>query len=143
MEVLISEKIKDYDNIIKIHNLYFDNKWQTKDIENMNIAENYSFITVKDGDKTVAYLISYDTTDSIDLFEIAVEGSYQGQGLGTLLLKALFEKNHDRDIFLEVHENNEKALLLYRKNNFKEISIRKNYYKDNKSAIIMVRKYDN
>ena len=143
MEVLISEKIKDYDNIIKIHNLYFDNKWQTKDIENMNIAENYSFITVKDGDKTVAYLISYDTTDSIDLFEIAVEGSYQGQGLGTVLLKALFEKNRDRDIFLEVHENNEKALLLYRKNNFKEISIRKNYYKDNKSAIIMVRKYDN
>ena len=143
MEVLISEKIKDYDNIIKIHNLYFDNKWQTKDIKNMNAAENYSFITVKDGDKTVAYLISYDTTDSIDLFEIAVEGSYQGQGLGTLLLKALFEKNHDRDIFLEVHENNEKALLLYRKNNFKEISIRKNYYKDNKSAIIMVRKYDN
>ena len=31
----------------------------------------------------------------------------------------------------------------YKKNNFKQISLRKNYYKDNKSAIIMVRKYDN
>ena len=143
MEVLISEKIKDYDDIIKIHNLYFDNKWQTNDIENMNSTENYSFIIIKDGNKTAAYLISYDTSDSIDLFEIAVDSSYQGQGMGTILLKTLSEKNRNRDIFLEVSEDNEKALLLYKKNNFKQISIRKNYYKSNKSAIIMVRKYDN
>ena len=143
MEVLISEKIKDYDNIIKIHNLYFDNKWQTNDIENMNSTENYSFIIIKDGNKTAAYLISYDTSDSIDLFEIAVDSSYQRQGMGTILLKTLSEENRDRDIFLEVSEDNEKALLLYKKNNFKQISIRKNYYKSNKSAIIMVRKYDN
>ena len=55
MEVLISEKIKDYDNIIKIHNLYFDNKWQPNDIENMNETENYSFIFIKEDEKTVAY----------------------------------------------------------------------------------------
>ena len=143
MEVLISEKIKDYDDIIKIHNLYFDNKWQTNDIENMNSTENYSFIIIKDGNKTAAYLISYDTSDSIDLFEIAVDSSYQRQGMGTILLKTLSEENRDRDIFLEVSEDNEKALLLYKKNNFKQISIRKNYYKSNKIAIIMVRKYDN
>ena len=143
MEVLISEKIKDYDDIIKIHNLYFDNKWQTKDIENMNSTENYGFIIIKDGSKTAAYLISYDTSDSIELFEIAVDSSYQRQGMGTILLKTLSEENRDRNIFLEVSEDNEKALLLYKKNNFKQISIRKNYYKGNKSAIIMVRKYDN
>ena len=143
MEVLISEKIKDYDNIIKIHNLYFDNKWQPNDIENMNRTENYGFIVIKKDNEIAAYLISYDTLDSIDLFEIAVDSSCQGQGMGTMLLKALFERNCNRDIFLEVSEDNEKALLLYKKNNFKEISIRKNYYKDNKSAIIMVRKYDN
>ena len=143
MDVLISEKIKDYDDIIKIHNLYFDNKWQSADIEDMNKIENYGFIIIKDNGKTAGYLISYDTTDSIDLFEIAVDSSYQGQGMGRVLLEALFEKNRSRDIFLEVSEDNEKALLLYKKNNFKQISLRKNYYKDNKSAIIMVRKYDN
>ena len=143
MDVLISEKIKDYDDIIKIHNLYFDNKWQSVDIEDMNKIENYGFIIIKDNGKTAGYLISYDTTDSIDLFEIAVDSSYQGQGMGRVLLEALFEKNRSRDIFLEVSEDNEKALLLYKKNNFKQISLRKNYYKDNKSAIIMVRKYDN
>ena len=143
MEVLISEKIKDYDNIIKIHNLYFDNKWQPNDIENMNRTENYGFIVIKKDNEIAAYLISYDTLDSIDLFEIAVDSSYHGQGMGTILLKTLSEKNRNRDIFLEVSEDNEKALLLYKKNNFKQISLRKNYYKDNKSAIIMVKKYDN
>ena len=143
MDVLISEKIKDYDDIIKIHNLYFDNKWQSADIEDMNKIENYGFIIIKDNGKTAGYLISYDTTDSIDLFEIAVDSSYQGQGMGRVLLEALFEKNRSRDIFLEVSEDNEKALLLYRKNKFEEISVRKNYYKNNKSAIIMVRKHDN
>ena len=143
MEVLISKKIKDYDNVIKIHNLYFDNKWQPNDIENMNETENYGFIIIRENDETAAYLVSYDTTDSIDLFEIAVDSSYQGRGMGAMLLKALFQENRNRDIFLEVSEDNEKALSLYKKNNFKEISIRKNYYKNNKSAIIMVRKYDN
>ena len=143
MEVLISEKIKDYDDIIRIHNLYFDNKWQPNDIENMNRTENYGFIVIKKDNEIAAYLISYDTLDSIDLFEIAVDSSYHGQGMGTILLKTLSEKNRNRDIFLEVSEDNEKALLLYKKNNFKQISIRKNYYKGNKSAIIMVRKYDN
>ena len=143
MEVLFSEKIKDYDDIIKIHNLYFDNKWQPNDIRNMNETGNYSFILIKAADKTAAYLISYDTIDSIDLFEIAVDSSFLRKGMGTMLLKALFEKNSNRDIFLEVSEDNEKARSLYKKNNFYEISIRKNYYKNSKNAIIMVRRHDN
>ena len=143
MEVLFSEKIKDYDGIIKIHNLYFDNKWQPDDIRNMNETGNYSFILIKAADKTAAYLISYDTIDSIDLFEIAVDSSFLRKGMGTMLLKALFEKNSNRDIFLEVSEDNEKARSLYEKNNFYEISIRKNYYKNSKNAIIMVRRHDN
>ena len=109
----------------------------------MNRTENYGFIVIKKDNEIADYLISYDTLDSIDLFEIAVDSSYQGQGMGTVLLKTLSEKNRNRDIFLEVSEDNEKALLLYKKNNFKQISLRKNYYKGNKSAIIMVRKYDN
>ena len=143
MNVLYSIVNKDYEDIVMIHNLYFDNKWQPNDIENMNRTENYGFIVIKKDNEIAAYLISYDTLDSIDLFEIAVDSSYHGQGMGTILLKTLSEKNRNRDIFLEVSEDNEKALLLYKKNNFKQISLRKNYYKDNKSAIIMVRKYDN
>ena len=142
MDVLYSVTSKDYEEIMEIHNLSFDNKWTIQNIETMCKVENYSFIIIKTNNEIIGYVILYDTLDSFDLFEIAVKIKYRNQGLGTELLKALFEKCTGRDIFLEVNEINVKALGLYEKNGFVRISLRKNYYKDNKNAIIMVKKYD-
>ena len=142
MNVLYSVTNKDYEEIMEIHNLSFDNKWSIQNIEEMCIIENYSFIMIKTNDEIMGYVILYDTLDNFDLFEIAVKVEYRNQGLGIKLLNALFEKCTDRDILLEVNETNVKALSLYEKNGFVRISVRKNYYKDNKNAIIMVKKYD-
>lgn len=142
MNVLYSVTNKDYEEIMEIHNLSFDNKWSIQNIEEMCKIENYSFIIIKTNDEIMGYVILYDTLDNFDLFEIAVKVEYRNQGLGIKLLNALFEKCTDRDILLEVNETNVKALSLYEKNGFVRISVRKNYYKDNKNAIIMVKKYD-
>ena len=86
----------------------------------------------------------YDTFDSTDLFEIAVLKKKQGKGYGNALLKYtadIFCKN-GRKIFLEVNENNEKAIKLYEKNGFEEISVRKNYYGNNQNAVIMMKNED-
>ena len=40
---------------------------------------------------------------------------------------------------LEVNENNIKALKLYKKIGFEQISVRKNYYGNNENAIIMMK----
>ena len=141
MNVLYSVTNKDYEEIMEIHNLSFDNKWNIQSMETMCEIENYSFIIIKTNNEILGYIILYDTLDSFDLFEIAVKNDHRNQGLGTKLLKALFVKT-DKDIFLEVNEINVKALGLYEENGFVRISLRKNYYKDNKNAIIMVKKYD-
>ena len=48
------------------------------------------------------------------------------------------DKIKTKDIFLEVRESNKVAINFYKKNNFKEISIRKNYYSEpTENAIIM------
>lgn len=142
MNILYSIMNKDYEDIIKTHNLYFDNKWNIKDIETMCNVENYSFAVIKTDEEILAYAILYDTLDSLDLFEIAVKRNYKNKGLGMKLLGAVFDKYKNKDIFLEVNEDNKNALSFYCKNGFIKISIRKNYYKNNKNAIIMVRKYD-
>ena len=54
------------------------------------------------------------------------------------------EKYKDRDkeemkIFLEVNQKNLNAIKLYKKNDFEEISVRKNYYGLNEDALIMVK----
>ena len=141
MNILYSVTNKDHEEIMEIHNLSFDNKWTIQNIETMCKVENYSFIIIKTNNEILGYIILYDTLDSFDLFEIAVKNDHRNQGLGTKLLKALFVKT-DKDIFLEVNEINVKALGLYEENGFVRISLRKNYYKDNKNAIIMVKKYD-
>ena len=141
MNILYSVTNKDHEEIMGIHNLSFDNKWNIQSIETMCEIENYSFIIIKTNNEILGYIILYDTLDSFDLFEIAVKNDHRNQGLGTKLLKALFVKT-DKDIFLEVNEINVKALGLYEKNGFVRISLWKNYYKDNKNAIIMVKKYD-
>ena len=142
MNILYSVTNKDHEEIMEIHNLSFDNKWNIQSMETMCEIENYSFIIIKTNNEILGYIILYDTLDSFDLFEIAVKVEYRNQGLGAKLLNALFEKCTDRDILLEVNETNVKALSLYEKNGFVRISVRKNYYKDNKNAIIMVKKYD-
>ena len=141
MNILYSVTNKDHEEIMEIHNLSFDNKWNIQSMETMCEIENYSFIIIKTNNEILRYIILYDTLDSFDLFEIAVKNDHRNQGLGTKLLKALFVKT-DKDIFLEVNEINVKALGLYEENGFVRISLRKNYYKDNKNAIIMVKKYD-
>ena len=136
--------MNNYDKIINIHNFYFHNKWTYKDIELMNKLDNYTYLVLYEKNSIVAYIILYNSLDNIDIFEIAVDIGSTRQGYASSLLKELFQiqKKIKKDVFLEVNEENEKAILLYRVNNFLEISIRKNYYKDNKNAIIMVRKYD-
>ena len=141
MNILYSVTNKDHEEIMEIHNLSFDNKWNIQSMETMCEIENYSFIIIKTNNEILGYIILYDTLDSFDLFEIAVKNDHRNQGLGTKLLKALFVKT-DKDIFLEVNEINVKALGLYEENGFVRISLRKNDQKDYKNAIIMVKKYD-
>ncbi len=96
------------------------------------------------------YIVFYDTIYSLDLFEIAIDVQYQGKGFGNELLEKSLEmilsdeKYKDRDkeemkIFLEVNQKNLNAIKLYKKNDFEEISVRKNYYGLNEDALIMVK----
>lgn len=86
-------------------------------------------------------------------FEVAIKKEYQEQGFGEKLLiesiENLIKDNKNAGIkninfsenkfLLEVNENNVKALKLYKKIGFEEISVRKNYYGNNENAIIMIK----
>lgn len=115
--------IKD---IVRIHNLNFDNKVEEKYFDISNIYKIYEI-------KDVAYLILIDSIDVYEIFEIAVHPDFKRLGYASELINQM---PNDKEVFLEVNEKNESALGLYHKNGFKIVSKRKNYYK-NDSAIIM------
>ena len=127
---------KNLELMLKIHN---ENFLDNKNIENFytfykdsryNIYEEY-FENIFAG-----YLITYDSVDSLDIFEIAVDKNFRKKGIASKLLNKI---NDERKILLEVSEKNIIAIKLYIKNGFKIISRRKNYYLDGSDAIIMVR----
>ena len=85
-------------------------------------------------DKVSGYLMILDSIDVYEILAIATIEEYRNKGIAQKLLNKIKIKN----IFLEVRESNQTAINFYKKNKFKEISIRKNYYsKPNENAIIM------
>jgi [ribosomal protein S18]-alanine N-acetyltransferase len=79
-----------------------------------------------------------------DVQTLGVQPALQGQGLGTLLLRALTAEAARRgatSLLLEVRADNEPAIGLYRREGFERISIRRRYYQPgNVDAWIMRRR---
>lgn len=95
-------------------------------------------------DKTIlAYLFYTKIYERMEIEQFKVLDTKQNQGIGTALLKELIriaEKEKVENITLEVREDNQNAIHLYKKLGFQEVSQRTNYYQG-KNGILMIKKY--
>ena len=83
-------------------------------------------------------LISYSLIyDRIELEYIWVSIYYRKKGIASKMMEKMFQEDVN-NITLEVRTSNEGAINLYKKNSFKIVSIRKNYY-GNDDAYLMIR----
>ena len=136
--MIIKLTSNDIDYIEQIFNLekeIFKNSAFSKSYLNTLIKGNNSFIYVYlIENKVCGYLIILDSIDVYEILAIATIEKYRNKGIAQELL----DKIKTKDIFLEVRESNQTAINFYKKNNFKEIRIRKNYYSEpTENAIIM------
>ena len=83
------------------------------------------------------YIYYSNIYDRVEINQLEVKEKYRNQKIATLLLSHLIEKEN-KPISLEVKEDNIKAISLYKKFNFKQTAIRKNYYKK-KDGLLMER----
>ena len=136
--MIIKLTSNDIDYIEQIFNLekeIFKNSAFSKSYLNTLIKGDNSFVYVYlIENKVCGYLIILDSIDVYEILAIATVEKYRNKGIAQELL----DKIKTKDIFLEVRESNQTAINFYKKNNFKEISIRKNYYSEpTENAIIM------
>ena len=127
---------KNLELMLKIHNENFLDIKNIKDFDAFYKNSRYNIYEEYFENIFAAYLITYDNIDSLDIFEIAVDKNFRKKGLASKLLNRI---NDERKILLEVSEKNKVAINLYKKNGFKMISRRKNYYLDGSDAIVMIR----
>ena len=132
---LTSNNIDYIEQIFNLEKEIFKSSAFSKSYLNTLIKGDNSFIYVYlIENKVCGYLIILDSIDVYEILAIAAVEEYRNKGIAQELL----DKIKTKDIFLEVRENNQMAMNFYKKNNFKEISIRKNYYSEpTENAIIM------
>ena len=134
----------DIDYIEQIFNLekeIFKNSAFSIEYLKTLIKNDNSFIYIYLIDNQVCgYLMVLDSIDVYEILAIATIEEYKNKGIAQELL----DKIKTKDIFLEVRESNQIAISFYKKNKFKEISVRKNYYSEpTENAIIMKLEVNN
>lgn len=98
------------------------------------------FFVAKNGDEVVGYIGGWIIDTTCDMINFVVKEEYQRMGIGTKLFKTLenqVKELHANEILLEVRISNVKAQSFYEKHGFKEIFVRKKYYKNGEDALIL------
>lgn len=126
---------KDIDKISALGEQLHHNFIKNYHIET-EITNKIAIVLVADINNIVGYLYALDLGDNIDLLSIFVDKKTRYQHIGTDLIESLKKLSLNKTITLEVSSKNEAAIALYKKSDFKEVGIRKNYYEDS-DAIIM------
>ena len=133
--------IDDLDQIIDIEKKFFDGIEFYNKACLTNMVENKDVIFIKavDNNKIVGYLIAYYLTDHIDLYQIAVDRSYQRKHIASKLEERLNERK--LPIFVEVSQSNIGAIAFYETNGYNIIKVLNNYYENNSPALLMRKEY--
>ena len=98
------------------------------DIENNTFTNYYVYVVSNKAIAFINYQVMYERSELID---INVADNFRNQKIATKLLEFMFNDLSNKkveSITLEVRNNNDSAIHLYKKFGFKEISIRKGYY---------------
>ena len=127
-------------NAAHIHAACFPQPWDAAHFKNfLDNPTTYIFFA-REGEEDVATILFQKVTTEAEILTFGVLPRIQREGIGSGLLwfaeKAL-EKEGCTRFFLEVSDANLAARNLYNKLNYKEFSIRKNYYPDGSHAVCM------
>ena len=99
------------------------------------------FTALEDG-VPIAYIIGRIIPPEGEIYRVAVKAEKRERGIGYRLLSYALKTERGRGLettFLEVRSRNIAARRLYEAHGFKEVGIRKNYYKNpDDDAIIMI-----
>ncbi|MBR3002640.1 MAG: ribosomal protein S18-alanine N-acetyltransferase [Clostridia bacterium] len=137
--------VKDLNLISK--NLYddFDDFWTYSVFKSELENNNSKYIVAKQNNEIVGFAGIWIAIDVAHITNIVVKKSMRKNGIGSLLLQELinmFKKLGLNEITLEVNEQNSSAIHLYQNFGFRQVGLRKKYYRNGDNAIIMTRDKD-
>lgn len=118
--------------------------WTLNAIEEVFKYPYYTVLGAFDGEQLCGFIIFDEIAGESNIHDLAVMPVHQNKGIGGLLLNRYIKQITGHGIsrsLLEVRISNASARHLYDKLNYKQIAIRKNYYRtaslEKEDAVIM------
>ena len=118
----------------------FDDFWTFNILKQEFDNENTTYIVAKDNDMIIGFAGILVIMDEANIMNIVTKKNKRMLGIGSLLLEELIKISKVKklkSITLEVNEKNIPAINLYTKYNFQQVGVRKKYYDNTDSAILM------
>lgn len=101
-----------------------------------------SFYVIENDDVVIGYIGRYYFFQEAEVLNFVVDESYQRQGYGQKLFDKMVEDMNDvKKITLEVRASNIKGINFYTKNGFKQVGVRKKYYKNGEDALLLLKEF--
>jgi ribosomal-protein-alanine N-acetyltransferase len=148
MRLIIRDaKSIDIQQIAAIERLSFDQPWSVESfVHELSLPFSRTIVGLSnDGSRgeIIGYLCRWLVADECHILSVAVAPQFRRSGIGEILMGEAIAEAAVKGvaiITLEVRRSNLAARNLYRKLNFAERRIRKNYYGPGEDAIIMERR---
>ena len=118
----------------------FDDFWNYEILKQEFLNTNTTYIVAKQNETIVGFAGILTIVDEANIMNIVTKKDKRNLGIGTLLLQNLIQISKEQNlnsVTLEVNEHNIPAIKLYEKFNFTKVGLRKKYYNNTNSAIIM------
>ena len=122
---------KDIDRVVAIEEESNPVPWTIKNFKDC-IEKGYYSLVLKENNKVIGFAILSVSTEESHLLNIGLTTLKRGRGLGRELLEKMImaaEVMGSKKIFLEVRISNVIAIDLYKASGFKEVGLRKKYYR--------------
>jgi ribosomal-protein-alanine N-acetyltransferase len=135
----IAEKLRilpmsewDIPTIVDLEKQSFSMPWSPQSFRSILAdAFSFSYVGVLEG-KIITYAVFGAIEDYAELWNLAVDESHRGKGIGDTMLKFVIEHCRGSDVsslFLQVRESNGTAKRLYERNGFVFVMVQKDYYR--------------
>lgn len=139
--------IDDLKRVVALEEQLFTSAWRESDflyeILRNDFSKNY---VLEDDGCIVGYIGVWIMYEQAQITTIGVDPNYQRRGLGRELMKTVMDIAMEYGcemMSLEVRVSNHKAISLYESLGFQNVSIRKDYYKDNhEDAYLMIKRLE-
>ena len=128
--------IYELNDLNELNNSFISKKYMEEELKNNPFGK---VLILKENNEIIGYIYYSDIYERAEINQFEINSIHRNCGKGNILLKELINKLQ-KDITLEVKEDNIPAIKVYEKNGFVKTAIRKGYY-NGVDGILMERKY--